>query len=153
MSDSEDSATNTTPMVERPPVKTPVCYSINQVAVLQNLGNNTFASSYEAYEFLQKIINLHKIPDSTKINRLPTPWREKFKSISRDENDYLYVDERLVIPKALRPIIMRSLHYGHPGRDSMLETVAWRVSGGQHCTGKLSDWPNSASNSPITVRA
>ena len=34
------------------------------------------------------------------------------------------MNERLVIPKALRPIILRSLHYGHPGRDSMLATVA-----------------------------
>ena len=34
------------------------------------------------------------------------------------------MDERLVIPKSLRPIILRSLHYGHPGRDSMLPTVA-----------------------------
>ena len=34
------------------------------------------------------------------------------------------MDERLVIAKALRPIILRSLHYGHPGRDSMLATVA-----------------------------
>ena len=34
------------------------------------------------------------------------------------------MDERLVIPKTLRPIILRSLHYGHPGRDSMLATVA-----------------------------
>ena len=34
------------------------------------------------------------------------------------------MDERLVIPKALRPIILRSLLYGHPGRDSMLAKVA-----------------------------
>ena len=36
----------------------------------------------------------------------------------------MYIDERLVIPKALRPIIIRSLHYGHPGRDTMLATVS-----------------------------
>ena len=34
------------------------------------------------------------------------------------------MDERLVSPKLLRPIIMRSLHYGYPGRDSMLATVS-----------------------------
>ena len=34
------------------------------------------------------------------------------------------MDERLVFPKTLRPIILHSLHYGHPGRDSMLATVA-----------------------------
>ena len=34
------------------------------------------------------------------------------------------MDERLFIPKTLRPIIMRSLHYRHPGRDSMLATIS-----------------------------
>ena len=36
----------------------------------------------------------------------------------------MYLDERLVTPKKLRPIIMQSQHYGHPGRDSMLATVS-----------------------------
>ena len=111
-------------MADKPPIKTPVCYSMNQIEVLQTLGNVTFASQYETDEFLQKIINLMKKPDSTKINRLPKPWREKFRSLSLDQHDFLYMDERLVIPKTLRPIIMRSLHYGHPGRDSMLATLS-----------------------------
>ena len=34
------------------------------------------------------------------------------------------MDERFLIPKTLRPIYMRSLHYGHPGRDSMLAIVS-----------------------------
>ena len=34
------------------------------------------------------------------------------------------MDERLVIPKVLRPTILRSLHYGHPGRDSIDATVS-----------------------------
>ena len=34
------------------------------------------------------------------------------------------MDERSVVPKVLRPIIFRTLHYGHPGRDSMLSTVS-----------------------------
>ena len=41
-----------------------------------------------------------------------------------DANDFVYMDERLVIPKNLRPIIIRSLHYGHPGRDAMLATIS-----------------------------
>ena len=69
-------------------------------------------------------MTLLKRPDATKTNRLPAPWREKFKCFSLDSNDFLYMDERLVIPKVLRPIILRSLHYGHPGRDSMLATVS-----------------------------
>ena len=34
------------------------------------------------------------------------------------------MDERLVIPKNLRTIIIRFLHYGHTGRDSMMATVS-----------------------------
>ena len=111
-------------MADQPPIKTPVCNSVNQVEVLQTLGNFTFASQYKIDEFLQKIRLLIKKPDSTKINRFPTPWREKFRCLSLDQHDFIYMDERLVIPKKLRPIIMRSLHYGHPGRDVMLATVS-----------------------------
>ena len=34
------------------------------------------------------------------------------------------MDERLVVPNALRSNILRSLRYGQPGRDSMAATVA-----------------------------
>ena len=45
--------------------------------------------------------------------------------------------KRLVVPKALSPIILRSLHFGHPGRDSMLAIVAnvwWPNSRWEHWT-------------------
>ena len=86
--------------------------------------NYTFASQFEADDFIQKVISLIKKPEPTKLNRLPVPWRDKFTCFSLDDNDFLYMDERLVIPKTLRPIILSSLHYGHPGRDSMLATLA-----------------------------
>ena len=38
------------------------------------------------------------------------------------------MDNRLVIPQSTRPMIMCFLHYGHPGRDSMLgmiEDIWW----------------------------
>ena len=108
----------------QPPLKAPTCYSINQIEVIQTRGNHTFASQNDADEFLQKTIKLIKKPDTTKISRLPTPWREKFKNLSLDNNDFLYMDERLVIPKNLRTVITRSLHYGHPGKDSMMATVS-----------------------------
>ena len=95
-----------------------------QVEILQTLGNYTFAADFESDDFLQKLIGLLKKPDSTKINLLPAPWREKFRYLSVDSNNYLHMDERLVIPKLLRPIIMRSMHYGHPGHESMLATVS-----------------------------
>ena len=33
------------------------------------------------------------------------------------------MDNRLVIPQSMRSMIMCSLHYGHPGRDSMLAMI------------------------------
>ena len=69
---------NTTSMANRPSLRT--LYSINQVEVIQSLRKYTFAA---------------------KTNRLPSPWRAKIKNISGDENDYLYRDERLIIPKVL----------------------------------------------------
>ena len=41
----------------QPPLKVPQCYSFNQIALIQTLGNNTFASQYDTDEFLQKVIN------------------------------------------------------------------------------------------------
>ena len=76
-------------VVNQPPIKTPVCYSGSQIEVLQTLGNFTCVSQYEGDEFLQKIIQLMKKPDSTKINRLPTPWREKFRCLSLDQHDLI----------------------------------------------------------------
>ena len=38
----------------QPPLKIPMCYSVNQIEVLQTLNNFTFASQYETDEFMQK---------------------------------------------------------------------------------------------------
>ena len=84
----------------------------------------TFAAQFEADDFIQEVISILKTPDATKRIRLPAQWRDKFKCLSLDSNDFLYMDERLVIPMLLRPILLRSLHYGRPGRDSMLATVS-----------------------------
>ena len=123
-SDSETyDAASTIEFASKPPLKTPMCYSVIQIGILQFLGNYTFAF-FETDDFLREVITLIQKPDSTKIKRLPAPWREKFKCLSLDKHKYLYMDERLVVPNALRPIILRSLHYGHPGRDSMLSMVS-----------------------------
>ena len=111
-------------MANLPLIKTPFSYSVNQIELLRTLVNFTFEAHYKTVEFLQKIIQLIKIPDSIKLNCLPTPRRENFRRVSLDDNDFMYMDERLVIPKTLRPIIFRSLHHGHPGRHSMLATVS-----------------------------
>ena len=54
-----------------PLIKSPICYSINQIEVLQQLGSHTFAAEYESDEFMQKIIGLLKRPESTKIKPPP----------------------------------------------------------------------------------
>ena len=123
-SDSDPGDACTIEFANKPTPKKPICYSVNQVEYLQTLGNYTFAAHIESYEFLQKIIGLLKTPDSTKINRLPAPWREKFRCRSLDAKNYLYMDERLIIPMLFGAIIMKNLHYGHPGSDSMLATVS-----------------------------
>ena len=42
----------------QPPIKTPICYSVNQIEVLQTLGNYTFAAQYEIDDFITKIVTL-----------------------------------------------------------------------------------------------
>ena len=59
----------------QPPIKTPICYSVNQIEVLHMLGNYTLASLYETDEFIQKIVTLIQKPNSAKIKSIPTPWR------------------------------------------------------------------------------
>ena len=77
---------------------------------------------------LQKIITLVKSKEGAKISRLPAPWREKFNSFRIDDRDFLHMDERLVIPVNLRASIMSSVHYGHPGRDTMLRSFGHLVA-------------------------
>ena len=75
-SDSDSHETSTITFADKPPVKTPVCYSIDQVKVFQNLGNYTFAAQFEADDFLQKVITLIKRPDATKKSSARTVKKE-----------------------------------------------------------------------------
>ena len=38
-------------------------------------------------------------------------------SFSLDSNNFLYLDERLVIPKDMREKLLTASHFGHAGRD------------------------------------
>ena len=69
---------------------------------------------------LQRIVELTKQPNETNIQKLVAPWREKFSTLSLDNNSYLYMDDRLVIPKALRAALQRFFYWGHPGGDEVL---------------------------------
>ena len=80
-------------------------------------------ANYRDDENLQNLIAIVKNPFRAKIRALDSPWSERFNSILLDENDLLYMDDRLIKPKRLQAPIKNSLHWGHPGRDQMLSQV------------------------------
>ena len=80
-------------------------------------------ANYFADKTTQRFIVIVKSYNKTAVSRLPSPWREKFQSFSTDDRNFLYMDNRLVIPQSMRAMIMCSLHYGHPGCDAMLAMV------------------------------
>ena len=60
-SDSETyDAASTFEFASKPPLKTPMWYSVNQIEILRTLGNYTFAAHFETDEFLQKVITQYK---------------------------------------------------------------------------------------------
>ena len=71
-------------------------------------------------ENLQKLIKIVKNSTKAKIKALDSPWREKLKSISIDENNLLYMNDRPIIPKNLQTPFKNSLPWGHHRRDQML---------------------------------
>ena len=92
--------------------------------IIDKISQAYLPANYEADKVLQKVIQLVKTREGSKISQLPAPWREKFNAFSVDHRNYLYMDQQLVIPANLRSSIMSSIHYGHPGRDTMLRYVA-----------------------------
>ena len=51
---SEKMSEENSQMTNLPPMKTPICYSVNHIKVLQALCNFTFAAQFETDEFLRK---------------------------------------------------------------------------------------------------
>ena len=88
--------------------------------VIDKINDSYLPANYEPGKMLQEVIQLVATKEGAKISRLPAPWREKFNSKSVDSREYLYMDERLVIPTNLRTSSMSSIHYGHPDRYTML---------------------------------
>ena len=82
------------------------------------------AGTYEHDSLSQTFNSLLKEFNEKKLQKLPKQWQQRFKEFKLDENDFIYVHEKLVIPEKLRKPIFRSLHWGHPGRDAMLQAVA-----------------------------
>ena len=84
---------------------------------ISKINESFLPANYEADKNLQKVINLVKTQEGGKISRLPSPWRENFNSLSVDQRNFLYMDNRLVYPSISRAAILSSLHYGHPECD------------------------------------
>ena len=115
----------------KPPVKRPITLALIDKnsstplkSSIQRIGENMLAATYDCDPLLQSIIALLQTFDQKKFNKLPKIWQQRYKELRLDENNFIYIDERLVIPEELRRPIFRSLHWGHPGRDTMLQAVA-----------------------------
>ena len=96
---------------------------MNQSPSIKALNEKLLPDNYSAEKLTQRVIRLVKNYNKTGVTRLQSPWREKFQAFSLDEREFFYMDNILVIPQAMRPMIMCSLHYGHPGRDAMLAMI------------------------------
>ena len=81
-------------------------------------------ANYEMNKTIQKVIRLVKDREVAVISLLPPKWREKFNSFIVHENGLLFMVYRLVIPKDMRENVLRAIHFGHAGRDSMLKEAA-----------------------------
>ena len=115
----------------KPPVKRPITLALIDKtsntplkSSIQRIGENMLAATYDCDPLLQSSITLLQNFDQKKFNKLPKVWQQRYNELRLDENNFIYIDERLVIPEELRRPIFRSLHWGHPGRDTMLRAVA-----------------------------
>ena len=97
--------------------------NMSENSTIQLLNEKLLPANYHADKIVQNVISIVKNSNRTAVSRLPSPWREKFQLFSVDERDFLFMDNRLVIPSAMRAMIMCSLHYCHPGRDAMLAMI------------------------------
>ena len=88
--------------------------------IVDKINDSYLTANYEADKMLQKVILIVKPREGAKISRLPAQWRKTCNSFSANNYNFLYTDERLVIPVSLRSSLMSSIHYGYPGRDTML---------------------------------
>ena len=68
---------------------------------LEKIGENILAATYLSDQLLQNIIKLLKNFDKRKYDKLPKIWQQKFKQLSLDANNFIYIDEKLVIPQEL----------------------------------------------------
>ena len=68
---------------------------------IQRIGENILAGTYESDQTLQSVIKLLQQYDEKQFKKLPKIWQNRFSELSLDENNFIYVDERLVIPEEI----------------------------------------------------
>ena len=111
----------------KPPFKRPITLamvdknaSMPLKSSIQRIGENMLAATYDCDLFLQSIIAPLQNFDQKKFNKLQKICQQRYNELQLDENNFIFIDERLVIPEELRRPLFRSLHWGHPGRYTML---------------------------------
>ena len=73
---------------------------MSQNSAIMLLNEKMLPANYAADKTIQRVIAIIKKYNKTAVNRLPPPWREKFQSFFLDSRDFLYMDNRLVIPQS-----------------------------------------------------
>ena len=68
----------------------------------QRIGENILAGTYEFDQTLESVLKLLKQFDAKQFKKLPKIWRNRFNKLSLYGNNFIYIDERLVIPEELR---------------------------------------------------
>ena len=89
-SDSEMCESSTIEFVDKPPLKTSICYSINQVEV-----SYTFAAHFEGDNFIRKIFNLLK----TRTRQKSTDWQPRGKKTPLPRLRFEYLSGHGLTPR------------------------------------------------------
>ena len=66
--------------------------SLSQIDAIYTLSSNAIITAYSDDKIIQKVISLVRKPVLSLFARLPTPWREKFKSFSLDSNSFKWAN-------------------------------------------------------------
>ena len=96
---------------------------MSQSPSIKQWNEKLLPANYCADNLNQRVIKLVKNYNKAGVTRLPSPCRENFLTFSLDSRGLLYMDNRLVIPQAMRPMIRCSLNYGHSDRYAMLAMI------------------------------
>ena len=93
----------------------------SNIPIANKIGDNLPIANYKDEETLQKTNLWSKTLQKQKLKpSIAHGANVSHLSLSLDENDLLYLDDRLIIPKVIQTPIKNSLHWGHAGRDRML---------------------------------